>query len=735
MIPNDPITPRFVARRVKLAREDRFMTQSRLAEISGLTQAQISRLEQGSVSSINVNDIILLSKALSLSLTEFLDTDIVAFQKTLQQSRPALPEDNRLQNWSCGNTELETELQTWLQAGKTVSFQNIEDGMECFLAADALKEALVIAYSKEEVVGNLNPSQRLDIYSNENDYAKYREYPVFSFMNIADLFAVPTQAMVCLSPQKDWELFSEYWQQTCEKGWLHIKRNTNNQLMVFQIAYTKQGSHLAEIPVWTQVSKQIWERQNPLLDQEVAANYSAPASSIIENPFLPPEGVVPFGQNEKGQPLGVPLEAFSRHTYICGATGSGKSTMLEWLVYGLAQNKQSLFFIDPFGSAIENILQALAKHSPHLLDKVALIDFGDRKNPIAFNPLVVKDYGEIETAVAAVKEMVMKMWNLNTDSAPRAVTYTEQALWAMIECNLKAFSAFPQLALNLLQMADFFTNREFRQLVVKSCTNQAVQATFGEEGNFEKLGERQQLDHVLPILRTFSALSVKNSFANIFGQSENNINISEFVKQGRIVLIKLPAFGVDSATHNFIGSMMIPLVLNALSTNNSKEKRTSYLIFDEFQNYSTDLFADLLADSRKFGLYSIVANQFLEQLSPKVMQGVMINTQTKFVGRLDPKSSAEVMRFVAGNNRDIVPEQAAALNNNEYWGNYLKEDMSSSGPFKFNNLIPLGKDLNQDSLGTDTRERLQSEFSNKEADVMAFRKTHLQKVMRHLENQ
>jgi hypothetical protein len=413
---------------------------------------------------------------------------------------------------------------------------------------------------------------------------------------------------------------------------------------------------------------------------------------IINDPLEPPPGMLGFGEidigTSKRKAIGLPIKGLNTHMYLCGTTGSGKSTIMEWFIYGLAKNDKCMFVIDPHGTLVDNALKSILAYAPERADDCLVLDFGNSEFPIAFNPIAISSASEIEPTTNSVKEMILKMLGLSADSAPRAVNYVEQAVWAMAEANLRALGGHKHLALTLLQVPDFFTDKEFRQLVIQFCTNLSIRSTFDPDGPFEKLGERQQLDHVMPVLRTFSSLAVKDSFGNIFGQSESKIDFAKWVREKKIVLMKLPAIASDASVATFIGAMVTPMLIGSLSKWGHNPNLAAYLIIDEFQNYATESYKSLLAQTRKHGLHGIAANQVPQDLPADVLRGVQSNTQTKISMRLDPRAVKEVADFIASGEAHPRTEDILALPNYWAWANHMMDDGTTSGPFVFKGLAP-----------------------------------------------
>ena len=92
-----------------------------------------------------------------------------------------------------------------------------------------------------------------------------------------------------------------------------------------------------------------------------------------------PERVVHIGELERrGETVrfGIKEKDRSRHMYVIGQTGTGKSTLLEALAVQDIQNGEGLIFMDPHGQSVENLLNFIPPErledsiylAPHLQD-------------------------------------------------------------------------------------------------------------------------------------------------------------------------------------------------------------------------------------------------------------------------------------------------------------------------------------------------------------------------------
>jgi len=423
----------------------------------------------------------------------------------------------------------------------------------------------------------------------------------------------------------------------------------------------------------------------------------------IEDPLNPPPGVVPIGMIAPGttqeRVVGVPVSGLQMHTYICGTTGSGKSTLLSWMVYGLAKNnvwvpgekeRGSIFVVDPHGTLVDDILRFILSFAPERAKDVLLLDFGDAKYPIGFNPLNIQSRAEIEGTVSAVKEMLLKILNLDPNNAPRATLYAQQSIAALAEANAVALADHPDLHFTLLNVPDFLLNQSFRHLIMHFCSNEGIIATFGPDGKWDQLSEKQQIDQAQAVLRTFESLRVMESFQNVFGQPRSRIDFARWVTGRRIVLMKLPTIGPSASDiAKFIGALVTPMLLSSINQWGERGgEHSAFLVMDEFQNYASRSFERLLAETRKFGCWGIASNQMPAQIPQEVLVGLKANAHTKFSGKLDAENVGAIAKIIAGESNYPQPADIVSLPNYNFVANVKVSASLDSGPFTMMVLPP-----------------------------------------------
>src|SRR5574344_2787521 len=134
---------------------------------------------------------------------------------------------------------------------------------------------------------------------------------------------------------------------------------------------------------------------------------------------------------------------------------------------------------------------------------------------------------------------------------------------------------------------------------------------------------------------------------NIVGQVKSAINLRQIMDEGKILIMNLSKGRIGEDNSALIGEMMITKIqLAAISRVDipEKERKDFYLYIDEFQNFSTDSFANILSEARKYRLDLILAHQYIEQLTEKVKPAVFGNVGTMIVFRVGAADAEELAK-------------------------------------------------------------------------------------------
>lgn len=300
----------------------------------------------------------------------------------------------------------------------------------------------------------------------------------------------------------------------------------------------------------------------------------------------------------------------STHTYAIGQSGTGKSRALEsWVIQDIAEG-HGVGLIDPHGDLFANVLARLAEH-PALYHRIVIFDPLDPAFVVGLNPLEAIEGLSQERVALYLTDVVIKVWKLSPEEAPRMV-------WLLTN----SFLALTNLGLTLPDLPRFLTDRLFRDEKLQNLTNEAVHHYFETEFPSSTSAASQW---ATPILNKLGNLLFDPDVRQVF-ETKATINFRSIMDEQKILLVHLPKGILGEGLSSLLASFIVAhLQKAALSRSDSEHRPPFYLYLDEFQNYTTDNIEDILSESRKYALSLILAHQYLRQL-PDSLRSAVLNT-------------------------------------------------------------------------------------------------------------
>jgi hypothetical protein len=133
------------------------------------------------------------------------------------------------------------------------------------------------------------------------------------------------------------------------------------------------------------------------------------------------------------------------------------------------------------------------------------------------------------------------------------------------------------------------------------------------------------------IVSKFGRFVTNKMIRNIIGQSDSAFNFRTVMDEGKILLINLSKGKIGEENSSFLGLVIVPKILVAAMSRQDTpmdQRRDFFLYVDEFQNFATPDFAQILSEARKYRLNLVVANQFIGQMEEEVKNAIFGNVGT-----------------------------------------------------------------------------------------------------------
>jgi len=312
--------------------------------------------------------------------------------------------------------------------------------------------------------------------------------------------------------------------------------------------------------------------------------------------------------------FGIKTDDRRRHLYVIGKTGMGKTNMLENMVIADIKAGRGVAVVDPHGEFAEKILDFVPENR---IDDVIYFNPADLEYPIAFNPLEQVDLEHRHLVASGIMGVFKKIW---PDVWSARMEY-------ILNNSLLALLEYPSST--LLGIMRMLVEKDYRQKITEHLQDPVIKAFWLNE--FARYTQRLEVEAVAAIQNKVGQFVSNPLIRNIIGQTYSTIDMRKIMDEGKILIINIAKGRIGEDSSALLGAMIITkLQLAAMSRVDipMEKRRDFYLYVDEFQNFSTESFANILSEARKYRLSLILAHQYIEQLDEKVRAAIFGNVGT-----------------------------------------------------------------------------------------------------------
>src|SRR3989338_5187560 len=307
-----------------------------------------------------------------------------------------------------------------------------------------------------------------------------------------------------------------------------------------------------------------------------------------------------------------------RHMYIIGRTGTGKSELLKSLMLQDVLAGKGLCFIDPHGDAAEEMLQLIP---PQRAEDVIYFDPSDVIRPFGLNMLEAYTEQQKHFVVASIIGLMYKLFDPNKTGiiGPRFEHGVRNAM----------LTAMSSPGATFVEVVRLMTDANFVKELLPKVSDPVVRRYWTDQiAQTSDFHKSEVLDYTVS---KFGRFVTNKMMRNIIGQSKSSFDLRQVMDQGKILIMNLSKGRIGEENSNFLGLILVPKILAAAMSRADMpvdQRRDFYLYVDEFQNFATDTFADILSEARKYRLNLIVANQFIGQIGEDLKNAVFGNVGT-----------------------------------------------------------------------------------------------------------
>ncbi len=371
--------------------------------------------------------------------------------------------------------------------------------------------------------------------------------------------------------------------------------------------------------------------------------------------------------------FGIKPDDRRRHVYAVGKTGMGKTAMLQNMAVQDIQQGKGVAFIDPHGEASEELLSFVPESR---IKDVVYFNPSDLNFPIAFNIMEQVDQEKRHLVASGLMGVFKKIW---PDVWSARMEYIlNNAILALLE--------YP--GSTLLGVNKMLSDVEYRKQVVDKITDPVIKAFWTQE--FAKYTQRYETEATAAIQNKIGQFVSSPLIRNIIGQVNSTINMRDIMDNQKILILNLSKGRIGEDASNLLGALLITRIqLAAMSRVEipEKERKDFYLFVDEFQNFATESFTNILSEARKYRLNLTLGHQYINQMEETVRDAVFGNVGTIISFRV----GAEDAEFL---EKEFMPEfNSFDLVNLAKYNIYLKLmiDGMAGRPFSAETLPPIEK--------------------------------------------
>jgi CxxC-x17-CxxC domain-containing protein len=323
-------------------------------------------------------------------------------------------------------------------------------------------------------------------------------------------------------------------------------------------------------------------------------------------------GVTTFRNQRKK--FGIKVDDRRRHMYVIGKTGMGKTLMLKNMAIQDIRNGSGLGFVDPHGEAAEELLDFIPSNR---INDVVYFNPADIDYPIAFNIMEKVDVQHRHLVASGLMGVFKKIW---PDVWSARMEY-------ILNNSILALLESPDST--LLGVNRMMADQDYRKRVVEKVTDPVVKSFWLNE--FAKYNQRYEVEATAAIQNKIGQFISNPLVRNIIGQVKSNINMRKIMDEKKILIVNISKGRIGEDNSRLLGALLITkLQLAAMSRVDipEEERKDFFLYVDEFQNFATESFTNILSEARKYRLALILGHQYIKQMEEPVRDSVFGNVGT-----------------------------------------------------------------------------------------------------------
>lgn len=298
-----------------------------------------------------------------------------------------------------------------------------------------------------------------------------------------------------------------------------------------------------------------------------------------------------------------------RHHYIIWKSWGWKSVFIWYLARQDMRNWDGLCVIDPHWDLVEDVLAFTPKERAR---DTVVFDPADDEYPMGLNMLEVISQDpeirkrEMDRAAMDATEIFIKIFG-DEIFGPRIQHYFRNGCLTLMEDVDDGWT--------LIDVPRLFVDEAFMKYKVSKVKNPVVKAFWDHE--YANTWDREKQEMIPYFSSKFGPFITNTTIRNIIGQPKSAFNIREIMDNRKALLVNLSKWKIWALNAQLLWLIFVSKVnMAAMSRADmpEEERKDFFMYVDEFQNFATETFWEILSEARKYKLALIMAHQFIAQI-------------------------------------------------------------------------------------------------------------------------
>jgi len=305
-----------------------------------------------------------------------------------------------------------------------------------------------------------------------------------------------------------------------------------------------------------------------------------------------------------------------RHMYLIGKTGAGKSTLLNLMLVQDIIAGRGVGVLDPHGETIDAVLEKIPEHRK---EDVVVFDPSDVERPVGLNLLEIDDPSQKNILASALLSAIKQHFDYSW--GPRLEYLLNYALLTLLDVP----------GTTMLGVTRLLEDVNYQRYILHQVKDPVVKRFWEREYKDMKGNQKLVTEAIAPIQNKVNRFLSSSTIRNILVQKKSTIDMWEVMQSGKILLMNLSKGKIGSDNANLLGALLVSR-LQFMALQRAKippdQRKPYHLYVDEFQNFATGSFEEILSESRKYKLGLNLTHQYTDQLPEQLLKAVFGNVGT-----------------------------------------------------------------------------------------------------------